>query len=101
MHRAAELFDKAVASLPPPYKALLAGAAFSALNDLETVKMVAEDIGCGSPDELVNAAGIFLDLRALFDSFDWQNHLAQHVDEGRTLEFATGEWQPHFIKQSA
>ncbi|MDM5177848.1 hypothetical protein PO883_11665 [Massilia sp. DJPM01] len=33
LHRAAAWFDKAVASLPPAYKGLLAGAAFSALND--------------------------------------------------------------------
>lgn len=100
MMRAAELFDKAVAALPPPYKALLAGAAFSALNDLQTVKMVADEISFTSPDEeLMNAAGIFLDLRALFDPVDWQNQLAQHVDTERALDFVTGEWKTPFRKR--
>lgn len=101
MRRAAELFDKAVASLPPSYKALLAGAAFSALNDHGAREMVAEEIGCSSPAELSIAAGIFLDLRGLFGSCNWQSQLAQHIDEERGLDFKTGGWNPAFIKQSA
>jgi hypothetical protein len=98
--QAEALFDKAMAALPAPYKALLVASAFSALSDTETAKMVAKENSCKVPGELAKAAGIFLDFRVLFDEIDWQAQLSQHVDVARVMDFNTGEWNPPFISKS-
>ncbi|MDO8728559.1 MAG: hypothetical protein Q7K26_01560 [bacterium] len=100
LKQAEALFDAAIVALPMPYKALLVASAFSALNDTKAVKLVADENDCAVPAELAKAAGIFLDLRVLFDGVDWQTQLYQHIDVARIMNVDTGKWNPPFSTKS-
>jgi hypothetical protein len=90
-----ERFDKAFDALPTAYKALMVSAAFNALNVEGVARMIAVESECNSTEMLQEAAGVFLDLKAVLDTTKWQQQIASHVDASRSLN-EVGEWMPPF-----